>query len=99
MSRIHPAERLRSEVWPTGRIPVDIDLILEKMGVEIIPTANLRDQYPQLCAEMREHGLDPGSVPQENIRSYLASRIHRYFEVSDQVVEIRLRKSGIHPNY
>lgn len=198
MPKVHPAEQLRSEVWPTGRIPVDIDLILENMGVEIIPTANLRDQahveacisadlksihidleyyqkpamafrvryslahelghmllhkhifsdyrrtepktilewagyvqkafdipilereanefagiflvpedelrrlyeehYPQLCSEMREHGLDPGRVPRENIRSYLASRIHRYFEVSDQVVEIRLRKSGTHPN-
>ncbi len=36
------AEYFRAKHWPSGGIPVDIELILERMGVNIIPQANLR---------------------------------------------------------
>ena len=36
------ADHARRIHWPSGTLPVDIDLILERHGVDIIPVANLR---------------------------------------------------------
>jgi len=36
------AEDFRKRHWPSGAIPVDIELIVERSGIEIIPAANLR---------------------------------------------------------
>lgn len=36
------ADQFRAKHWPDGSIPVDIELILERMGVNIVPQANLR---------------------------------------------------------
>jgi len=38
------ADGFRKQHWPSGIIPVDIELIVEKMGIEIIPAANLRHE-------------------------------------------------------
>jgi Zn-dependent peptidase ImmA (M78 family) len=36
------ADQFRAKYWSDGSIPVDIELILERMGVNIVPQANLR---------------------------------------------------------
>lgn len=36
------ADLARGLHWPVGTLPVDIDLILERHGVDIVPVANLR---------------------------------------------------------
>ena len=37
------ADSFRARCWGKGGIPVDIELILERLGMDIIPVANLRD--------------------------------------------------------
>ena len=40
-----------------------------------------------------------GNVERDVLRAYLAKPIHKVFEVSTMVIEIRLRKCGICPNH
>lgn len=44
------ANRVRAIHWPDDILPVDIDLILERLGVDIVPVANLRgDSGVEAC--------------------------------------------------
>lgn len=38
------ADYFREQHWPDGTIPVDIELVLERMGIDIVPIANLRHE-------------------------------------------------------
>lgn len=40
---LQAAEGFRAKHWPEGTIPVDVELIAEKAGIDIVPAANLRD--------------------------------------------------------
>lgn len=193
------ADKFRAKHWPTGKIPVDIELVAEKQGIDIVPEANLRDDvgidactsanlrflyidlqyymnpvmefrvrfsvahelghvalhkrifeehakkepqtvsewakyvqgeietpilesqanefagcllvpegelrtlyegcYPTMREEFEKKGKDLDAADPNNIRPYLAAAIHREFEVSTQVIEIRLREYGIVPNH
>ena len=44
IEKIHEkADTFRDKYWERDDLPVDIELIIEKMGLDIIPTANLKD--------------------------------------------------------
>ncbi len=74
----------------------------EFAGCLLVPEPALRsqyeDHYPLVCEVFRKKGLDLDALKPESLRASMASPIHRKFEVSAKVIEIRLQNCGIIPD-
>ena len=126
----------RERTWDET-LPVDIELIVEEQGIEVIPLPGLRKnasidacmsrdtntiyidheyvEDPRMLFRVRfsvaheyahrilhkevfeQDDMSLDRVSDDAVRKYLANPIHRAFEVSTKVVEIRLRKYGLYP--
>ena len=75
----------------------------EFAGCLLVPESALRDLYeechPVMLEAFQKEGWSLDAMDFDRIRAYLASHIHRKFEVSATVIEIRLRKLGIIANH
>ena len=96
------AHALRAKYWPSGTIPIDVEWIAESAGCLLVPEPELRrlcdEHEPKMRAALQQAGLTLETTDPDSCRAILASSIHRAFEVSPTVIEIRLRKSGIVSN-
>lgn len=43
------ANETRSRLWPSQILPIDIDLVIEKMGIDIVPLAGLKNLGMDAC--------------------------------------------------
>ena len=66
------AEEVRASYWKSGDIPVDIDSIIERMGIDIDPTANLCSVGIEACISAKLDlifvDLESSMNPKKNFR-------------------------------
>lgn len=43
------ADETRSKLWPSQNLPINIDLVIEKMGIDIVPVAGLKNLGMDAC--------------------------------------------------
>ncbi len=74
----------------------------EFAGCLLVPEERLREECDKLLPAAREvfesRNTRLEDLDAEMVRNYLAVQIHRVFMVSEPVIEIRLRRTGIYPN-
>jgi len=57
------ADSYREKNWHDGKVPIDIELILERMGIDIVPVANFRSEVGVdacLSADLKTIHIDLG---------------------------------------